>query len=233
MSTQISIMFICMTLAVSLVPRDAEAIVWESVQEISIDAATEDQWYPMIVADGDKAHVVWYDAPGGDYDVIYRVFDGTTWGAQWEVNTDVGHEEQFNPSIAVYGDKKHVVWYEWPGLAGGWPDVYHRYYDGTTWWNDGPIAIDVGTMFDRSPSIAAYQDKAHVVWQDYTDGDADIYYSYFNGIGWVNTQELSTDVSAEWQLFASIGVDADEVHVVWQDEGDGDSDIYHRYYNGT
>jgi len=102
------------------------------------------------------------------------------------------------------------------------------------WDPEQEISTDAGTEWQQYPSIAAEGGKVHVVWIDEGDGDRDIYYRYFDGIGWQPEQEISTDIiGMEWQYYPSIAAEGGKVHVVWDDWGDGDLDIYYRYFNGT
>ena len=50
---------------------------------------------------------------------------------------------------------------------------------------------------------------------------------------WEPIQVISTDIATEKQWNVSLAAEDDEVHAVWADFGDGDYDIYYRYYNGT
>ncbi len=49
---------------------------------------------------------------------------------------------------------------------------------------------------------------------------------------WGTEQEISVDGS-EFQFRPSIAADKGNVHVVWEDGGGGDSDIFYRQFNGT
>ena len=50
---------------------------------------------------------------------------------------------------------------------------------------------------------------------------------------WGQELEISMDDWTERQSEPSIAADDDELHVVWKDSGDGDWDIYYRYFDGS
>ncbi|MCK4445401.1 MAG: hypothetical protein KAW09_12710, partial [Thermoplasmata archaeon] len=211
--------------------RYFDGTAWQPELEISTDTGRELQWVPSIAVDGDKVHVVWQDYEGGDWDIYYRLFDGTNWGPEQEISSDVVAEWQKHPSVAVNGDRVHVVWQE----LGNWEwDIYYRHFNGTTWQPELEISTDTAIEEEqRLPSVAVEGDRVHVVWADEGGGDYDIYYRYFAEGSWQPEQEVNIDGGIERQFEPSIQVAGGDVHVVWRDEGGGDYDIYYRYNDGT
>ena len=50
---------------------------------------------------------------------------------------------------------------------------------------------------------------------------------------WIVEEEVSVDLAAENQTRPAIAVEGGKVHIVWEDEGDGDTDIVHRLFDGV
>jgi hypothetical protein len=210
--------------------RNFDGTSWQAEQEISTDGGTEVQYGVAIAVNGSKVHVVWVDGGGGDSDIYYRLFDGTSWQPEVEISTDTGTEPQNKPSIAAYGNEVCVVWLDVED--GDW-DVYYRLFDGTSWQAEQEISTDTGTENQDEPSIGTEGGKAYVAWQDFGDGDLDIYYRHFDGVIWQPEQEISTDTGSEFQYEPSISVEGGMAHVVWEDTVSGDWDIFYRRFNGT
>lgn len=198
---------------------------WQPDQEISTDIGVETQWGPRIAAEGGKLYVVWVDTGDGDNDIYYRHFDGTNWQPEMEVSSDAGAEIQESPVVAVGNGKVHIAWID---QGDGDRDVYYRHFDGTSWHPEQEISTDAGTEMQYNVMIASEDDRAFVIWSDQGDGDEDMYYRYNNGTNWQPEEEFSTDSFAESQPRGSIAVEDGTVHIVWDDRGGGDPDIYYR-----
>lgn len=211
--------------------RYHDGTVWSSIQEISVDSGSEAQSLPSISAGGGRAFVVWEDAGGGDNDIMMRVFDGASWGSIMEVSQDSTSEIQNVPDVAYDVGKVHVVWEEFRTTD---RDIYHRSWDGSSFSAIQEISVDSGTEFQDLPSIAAQFGKVHAVWADRGDGDWDIVYRQHDGSSWQAPQKISEDMGSENQWLPDVATDGGVVHVVWEDQGDGDNDIfYRRGYEGA
>lgn len=127
--------------------------------------------------------------------------------------------------VAASGDNVYVVWYD--GRDGNYEIYYKRSTDGGLDW--GPdIRLSNGSGDSYAASIAVWNDNVHVVWHDTRDGNREIYYkqSLDNGETWSDDIRLTTDLAYSWR--PSIAVEGECVHVVWQDERSGNSDIYYK-----
>jgi hypothetical protein len=206
------------------------AAIWEPEQEISTDVSTEWQYTPSIAVDNGEIHVAWRNSRAGDSDIYYKRFNGTDWEPELEINSDSGTEPQMGPSIAVENGEVHVVWWD---FGDGDYDIFYRHFNGITWEPEQEISTDASMENQTGPSIAVEDDKVHVVWMDKGGGDIDIFYRYYNGTAWEPEQEISSNTSGAWQSSPSIAVENGEVHVVWEDDLIGDTDIYYRHFNGT
>jgi hypothetical protein len=205
--------------------RFHDGFVWSSVQELSADVGTEAQTFPCVAAGGGRVYVAWADAGGGDTDIMMKVFNGVSWGAITEVSQDSTNEAQDELDISYDSGKLHVVWQEVQGTD---RDIFHRSWDGSTFSSITEISIDSGTEFQDVPSVAAEFGKVHAVWADRGDGDWDIVYRQFDGASWTAIQEISGDAASENQWNPYVASDNGVVHVVWEDQGDGDQDIFYR-----
>ena len=81
----------------------------------------------------------------------------------------------------------------------------------------------------EAPSIAAYENNIHIVWNCYhTEFETKIYYikSTDNGKTWSNITELSSDT--ESATYPAVAAQGNSVHVAWQDTKNKYPQIYYR-----
>ena len=84
------------------------------------------------------------------------------------------------------------------------------------------------TSYNNAWCIASSENVMHVVWYDSREWDFEIYYkrSTDGGVNWEADTRL-TNNSAD-SYFPSISVYGQGVHVVWQDNRDGNAEIYYK-----
>ncbi len=83
------------------------------------------------------------------------------------------------------------------------------------------------TSYNNSRCVAASGDTVHVVWEEFRNGNLEIYYKRTTdcGITWGNDIRLTNDPNTS--LNASIAISNSFVHVVWFDDRNGNFDIYY------
>lgn len=99
------------------------------------------------------------------------------------------------------------------------------------WKPDARLTTDTAisfTSYNNARCIAAGEKSVHVVWYDYRDGNAEIYYkrSTDEGMNWSTGTRLTNDTSDS--KLPSIIVSGLLVHVVWEEYRDGNSEIYYK-----
>lgn len=132
----------------------------------------------------------------------------------------------YYPAIATdSSDNIHVVWFdETPGND----EIYYKKSTdgGTTWstrrltWNSG-VSVNPDIALDSNGDI-------HVVWQDFSPGNAEIFYqkSTDGGTSWSSKRLTWNSSSSE---FPDISVDSlGDIHVVWQDDSPGNGEVFYK-----
>ncbi len=152
------------------------------------------------------------------------------WEPIQEISTDSTTERQWNVSLAAEDDKVYAVWAD---FEDGDYDIYYRYNDGASWLGEWEISTDTSGEWQINPSISVENGKLYVVWEQVNSTTRDIYYRHFDGTTWQPEMLLSTDIGWERQEAPDVAVDNGQVHVVWQDDYDGDWDVFYRHFDGT
>ncbi len=127
--------------------------------------------------------------------------------------------------IAASGDVVHVIWFD---DRDGNNEIYYKRSTnrGTSWGND--IRLTNSTGSSEAPSLFASGTEVYIAWQDLRDGNDEIYFkrSLNEGINWEADTRLTNNSSNSW--YPSISVFGQLVHVVWQENRDGNDEIYYK-----
>lgn len=135
--------------------------------------------------------------------------------------------------LAVCGDTLHATWYD---DRNGNDDIYYKRSTdgGLTWGPDRQITAE--SAYQAMPTIAVSGSTVHLFWVDERNHpgrtrEADIYYrrSTDNGTTWQSETLLCTDPNGEyggWHPCAAVC--GDTVHLVWEDDRNGDDLIYYK-----
>jgi len=178
-------------------------------------------------------HVVWYDYRDGNYEIYYKrsADGGTSWGADTRLTNNSFLSTY--ASVAVYGSSAeggvYVIWQDERDL--NWEIYYKRSTDGgTSWGADTRLTNNTGSSL--YPSIALSGSLAegvvHVVWQDDRNGNVEIYYkrSTDGGVSFGADTRLTNNSGGS--LYSFVSVSGPVVHVIWQDQRDGNEEIYYK-----
>jgi uncharacterized protein YqjF (DUF2071 family) len=76
--------------------------------------------------------------------------------------------------------------------------------------------------------------NAHIAWDDYRDGDHEIYYTKLDNDGNTLVDDTRLTYASGYSMAPSIAVDSSgNVHIAWYDERDGNREIYYTKLNDT
>ena len=152
--------------------------------------------------------------------------------AQWEGDVRLTSDPRFSTtsfnaarSMTVSGSVLHIAWSD---DRDGNREIYYKRStdDGAHWGGDVRLTQNAATSI--FPSIAAAGADVHVVWEEYRDGNAEIYYkrSSDGGATWGPDTRLTFQSSSSFS--PSIAAAASGVHLVWFDQRDGNTEIYYK-----
>ena len=197
----------------------AQKLTWNS----GISAA------PAVTVDSSGAvHVVWSDDTPGHYALYYRKSPdgGTTWSAPRRLTWSSG--ESGWPAMAVdSSDNIHIVWSDY---TSGVSEIYYKRStdDGLTWGPAKRLTWTSGSS--GAPALApGSANGVHVVWEDYTPGNQEIYYvrSPDGGSTWGAPQRITWTSTKSYTPAVAAG-SGNAVDVVWEDSMAGNAEIYYK-----
>ena len=186
-------------------------------------------WNLSVSVSGPIVHVIWTDSRGDHPGVYYKRSSdgGLSWGEDIPLTVnDIAYSD--SPSLSVSGSDVHVVFRDSRNSTGTGYEIFHKHSGdgGITWSADSQLTNFGVTTYN--PSVAVSGSGVHVVWTDNHEGDFKIYYdgSSDGGLSWGTVIPLSNGTAVSFYPFISASGSA--VHVIWQDNRDGNYEIYYK-----
>jgi len=183
--------------------------------------------------------IVWQDSRNLYYDIYAQRIanDGSLSGDNFRVNNDIGSANQFSPVNTVDGNGNFVI--AWNDHRGGLTDIYARRFDneGNTLVPDFKVNDDQGIAHHEYVDIAGNSSGSFVIiWRDTrSNGDADVYGQMFGNDGSAKGSNfrVNDDAGGVYQQNPAVAMDsAGGFIVVWQDDRNGNDDIFAQRYAG-
>jgi len=184
---------------------------------------------PKIVIDGSgRLHVVWYDTTPGNAEIYYTNSKdgGITWAAAKRLTSTSGSSRV--PAIGV--DSSGYLYVVWRDDTPGNSEIYYKKSTngGTTWAANKRLTWNAGNSVVPAIGINA-SGHLHVVWQDDTPGNPQVFYkrSANGGVTWTANRRLSWVSNSAGA--PDIVIDSDShIHIVWEDSTPGNAGAYYR-----
>ncbi len=179
-----------------------------------------------IAVSGQFVHLVWRDSHHGNPEIYYKrsTDGGTSWEAEVRISNDPDGSRY--PMVAVSGQTVHIIFDD--ERHGGTEVYYRRSSDnGANWGSETRLTNVTGASY--LCSIAVEGHNVHITWEDSRDGaNREIYYkrSTDGGLSWGADTRLTNDPAKSY--FSSIAVSEQVVHVMWNDERNGNMEIYYK-----
>jgi hypothetical protein len=178
-----------------------------------------------VAATGDTVHVVWTDYRSGPAGIFYKqsLDGGATWSPDRRLdNSSVGG---IYPSMVIAGTMVHLAWTDY--RDGNSESYYKRSLDGgATWGPDFRLTADSSPTY--TAAVAVSGTSVHVAFGDWRSGNEEVYYkrSTNSGATWGPDSRLTN--SAGRSIFHCAAAYGTDVHLVWEDERDGNVEIYYK-----
>jgi hypothetical protein len=182
---------------------------------------------PAIAVSGNNVHVVWQDTTQGNSDILYRrsTDGGANFGPTINLSNNAGFS--FRPAIAVSGNNVHVVWDD--DTPVNFDIFYRRSTDGGASFPELIKRLSSNSGDSLRPAIAVSGNNVHVVWDDHTPGNFDIFYRRSTDGGASFTEPIKNPSSNAGSSFnPAIALSGNNVYVVWDDNTSGTVEIIYR-----
>ena len=181
-----------------------------------------------FTVNGDAVNLFWRDNRDDNFEEYFSqsTDGGLTWGPERRLTYALGTSGC--PFPAVNGDTLHLFFRD--DRDGDYKIYYKRSDDaGANWCPDTVLTPD--GIKSEFPFPAIDGETIHLVWRDYRDGNAEIYYkcSKDGGNTWKKDKRLTDDLGESEH--PKIIAQGDMLHVVWRDDRDGNYEVYYKRSN--
>jgi protein-S-isoprenylcysteine O-methyltransferase Ste14 len=182
---------------------------------------------PVLAVDNAGAvYVAWQDDLYGNNDIyVKKTADGgATWAGPYWVTNTTGNSQK--PVQAV--DSTGTVYTAWQGDVNGNNEIFvKKSTDGGATWG-APYRVTNNTGNSRNPVLGADNAGAvYVAWQDDLNGNNDIYMkkSSDGGATWAGPYRVTSNAGNSQNPVLAVD-SVGTVYVAWQDDVNGNNDIY-------
>jgi len=202
-----------------------------------------DSKYPSIDLYNDLPQIVWQDNTSGDNEIYFAYFNSTSWTTFGNGNTGGGISNNSGsserPAIKIlqqFGFPRVA----WEDNSNGINQIYYIHWDGTSWVSYGNVNTGVGLSNTNGSSSSASIDIAstyypNVSWSTALYSNSQILFKKWNGSSWVQIDDSATSngVSKNYGFSTNptlvINQSNSRPHIAWQDNSDGNYQIYYKY----
>ncbi|MFH1422844.1 MAG: putative Ig domain-containing protein, partial [Planctomycetota bacterium] len=183
----------------------------------------------IVAVENGYVWISWEDNTSGTDDILIAVTDGTYFSPVLKVVNANGVPG--NSSLTACRGGNIVLCYT-DDLGEEGRDVFSSIYNSYAVWNT-PVDITANLRASGSPSMRADDSgNIHLVYQDYAPGNADVFYTKYDGVLWTSSLNLSNNSGSSF----SPRVNTDGlgyIHVTWHDNTVRAWQVYHTYYDGV
>ncbi|MFA6254730.1 MAG: hypothetical protein WC675_01700 [Patescibacteria group bacterium] len=196
------------------------------------DGGGYSQSVDLAMDQDENVYVAWEDYQIDNYDIFIQKVDylgSVVWTNDIRANT-AGSGNQTNPNLNV--DSNNDVYIVWQDDRNGNNDIYGQKYDsaGNNLWPTGDLVMSVVTTSNQEnpKAVIDASNNLYIVWQDYRNGNNDIYSQKIDSMGniiWPNDVRINSDTTGEQKNPDVIINQSGNLVITWQDNKDGNYDI--------
>jgi hypothetical protein len=188
---------------------------------VTSDAASSAS--PQITWASSEFGISWFDQRNGNREIYFSRVSSIGDKIGTDVRVTISADDSRYPTITWTGTEYGVSWYD---MRDGNPEIYFARLstDGSKVGSDLRLTNDSNSSY--YPSIAWSDSEFGIGWQDNMDGNQEIYFTRVSSGGTLIGPSLrvtnDTSISSELSLIWT----GTEYGLVWQDDRDGNTEIY-------
>lgn len=185
------------------------------------DSAYEDDEPSIAALPNGAVAVAWVAYKDRAERVLMRIQSNGVWSAPQEVTTRAG--DLFKTSVAAtpagdlwvfWSERDNNRWFLWG----------RRMRNGT--WSAPERISDAGSATFHRAAVSA-NGTVHTVWQNFRDGNSDIYLRSWNNGAWQSEVRVSESKANDWEPAVAAASDG-TAHIAWDTYDKGNYDIHYR-----
>ena len=191
----------------------------------------------VFLFDGGEFVIVWQDTRNATWspDIFAQFYtsDGSPYLTNFIVNDHTGGEQGF-PAVAISSFDTYTI--TWMDSREGNFDIYAQNF----WWSypmgsNNKVNDDITETGQYTPVISTpLGSNRLIVWQDYREDFPNIYASRLDYSGPISTNfKVNDNVDTCWRGNPSVSSISNGYMVVWEDERNGNKDIYAQMYDAN
>lgn len=196
---------------------------WLSEQRLTNNASPSA--LPSISASFSYVFVSWIDDRDGNKEIYFKksTDSGSVWSPDQRLTNNT-YESNYT-SISSSGSLIAVTWQD---LRDANWEIYIKRStnNGVNWSADERLTNQYADSF--KPSVTVSNSLMHVTWEEYRDGNAEIYYKRSSNSGLTWGSDIRLTVSNANSLYPSVAASNSAVNILWQDDREGNYEIYYK-----
>ncbi len=182
-----------------------------------------DSWYPSLIWTGYEYGVSWCDVRNGNFEIYFARLDSLGNKIGSDIRVTEASSDSYIPSLVWNGEGYAISWIDYRDGNG---EVYFVRVDAS----GSKIGSDVRVTYDGaesySPSLTWTGSAYGILWEEYRDGNAEIYSAILDPAGnKIGTDRRVTENVSE-SYAPSLEWTGSEYGVSWHDFREGNGEVY-------
>ncbi|HKZ95007.1 MAG TPA: exo-alpha-sialidase [Candidatus Bathyarchaeia archaeon] len=165
---------------------------WTNATQLTNNPSRNNRTPALLQTSDGTVWIFWVSDRTGNNEVFYRTTSnyGASWTSEMQVTNDTRRDG--NPAAAQTSDGKvWVVWSRQMNLTT--EQILYKTFNGTGWSAENQLTATINVINQLPSIVQAADGKIWVFWSQNMTTTFHIFYRVFNGTGWSDLGQLTTD----------------------------------------